>query len=43
LENQESIRPKNKFEVFVDRVKTGYGNFLMKIKQSSSPTKQEEM
>jgi hypothetical protein len=43
LENQESIRPKNKFEIFVDRVKAGYGNFLMKIKQSSSPTKQEEM
>ena len=29
--------------MFVDRVKAGYGNFLMKIKQSSSPTKQEEM
>ena len=31
MENQKSIRPKNKFEIFIDRVKAGYRSFLIKI------------
>jgi hypothetical protein len=38
----DSIRPKNKFEEIAEAIKTGYRNFLMKIKQPDSQPKTEE-